>query len=468
MSLLAPLALFLLLATVVIVLLAALRSGPKRRDVGTLLIWERVAAVAQPRTQRRWSADLLLWLLLIGVALGAFGAARPAWITSGGQTSVAVFIERLQPGPAEPQLQDVLDRAKTELPNADLKFFMAGANELDEQQDIVSLRDGSTQATLAQFELLSADADARVLFLAAPMTPPSSLGVVLSRVSTPVADAVFELESSGDELVIRATGPDVVVTGASDVRSEVRDGVVVYTCRPVDEDVRITTSAGRELLLQRKPFVIGVGDDWTGDVHKALYEALGADGATGREPDAWLGSREQSPAIRINAGVEADLGATSLSLDPGHALFQDLPVESIDWLSAGRVLSPSESRRPLLSAVRDGEPVGDLVGLTGDGVVEFAGDPFTAAPISTAALLLDNALGVVLKQRPSERSMYELAGDSRLPTQRAAMAAPFKPQGNVAAADSGSRESTEFSSWLLVASGLLLATATILVSRRDK
>ncbi|MCA8937493.1 MAG: hypothetical protein KDB68_14955, partial [Planctomycetes bacterium] len=66
-----------------------------------------------------------------------------------------------------------------------------------------------------------------------------------------------------------------------------------------------------------------------------------------------------------------------------------------------------------------------------------------------------------------ERSMYELAGDSRLPTQRAAMAAPFKPQGNVAAADSGSRESTEFSSWLLVASGLLLVSATILVSRRD-
>lgn len=468
MSLLAPLSLLLLVATGLIVLLAAWRTGPKRRDVGTLLIWQRVAATIQPQTQRRWSADLLLWLLLIGVVLGAFGAARPAWLTGSERVTVAVYIERLQPGPIEPQLQGVLDRAKAEAPDADFKFFMPGASELSPPQDIISLRQTSIFATLAQFELLSADADARLLFLAAPTAPPSSLGVVLPRVTTPVAGTVFEIQPTGNEFVIRATGREVVVTGAENLRTDVRDEIVASRWQAVEDEVRITTPGGQDVLLQRKPLVVGVGEDWASDVHRALYEALGADDATGRDPAAWLGSREQSPGVRINAGVEADLRGTSLSLDPGHALFQDLPIESVDWLSAGRVLLPDPSRRPLLSAVRDGESIGDLVGLTGKGVVVFSGDPFTATPITTAALLLDNCLGVVLKQRPSERSSYEVVGETRLPTKRAALAAPFDPQGSLTAKLDGDSESLEFTSWLLVASGLLMLAATTFVLRRDK
>ena len=60
MNLLAAPALILLAAAAVLVALATMRRGPKRRDVGTLLIWQRIAEQAQAQKRSRRNFDWLL------------------------------------------------------------------------------------------------------------------------------------------------------------------------------------------------------------------------------------------------------------------------------------------------------------------------------------------------------------------------------------------------------------------------
>ncbi|MCA8911427.1 MAG: BatA domain-containing protein [Planctomycetes bacterium] len=470
MNLLAAPALILLAAAAVLVALATMRRGPKRRDVGTLLIWQRIAEQAQAQKRSRRNFDWLLWLLLGALIAGGIGAARPAWLKPSAQPRVAVFIERLQPGADEPGLEDAIERARKLAPDSELTFYLAGADELEEAGELKSLRPGAIQAELAQFAARSRDADGRVLLLCAPVNGATDLGVVVSRVNTASEGAVFEIRPEGDRVIVRETTPDRVQIFDARILSSRKDGRVrTWECKPVVDDVEVQLIGSDERIfkLKRRPFVIGVGEDWQGDAHGALYEALGADSADGGEPSAWLGNRDRTPAVRINLGARTDLSGAQLSYDPGHLLFHELPIESFDWLGEGRLLAPDESARPLVSAMRDGERLGDLVRLKAGGVLEFAGDPFTHAPVAAAALLLDNALGVVTGERPSERARYEPVGDWRLPSERAALAEPFEPQGELDLSTRNESEPLEFTTWLTLAAALLVLAATALLLRRE-
>jgi hypothetical protein len=126
------------------------------------------------------------------------------------------------------------------------------------------------------------------------------------------------------------------------------------------------------------------------------------------------------------------------------------------------VLEPDPSARVLMRAVRNGEPVGDLARLRGQ-VLEFAADPFSSAPVSLAALLLDNSIDVLTGIRPSERPGFEVV-EGRLPTERAAKAAPFEPAGGLDLSTARDAE-FEITSWLLLAGAVLLGAAAWTASR---
>ena len=455
MSLLELPALLLLVAAVVLIALAAFRPGPKRRDVGTLLIWRRVAAQGVKRSERRREFDPLLWLLLAATVLAAFAAARPAWMTPEPAPRIAVFIERLEPTGDELQLDEVFERAREEASGAELTFFMAG-----EADDIVSLNPGSIQAELAQFVTRTEDFDGRMMFLHAA-DDADKWGRVLPRLTMPPRDVMFELRNRGADITFRTLDMTAAAaTGAELIASNSDAGETVWSWRGTDNAVGFTLGA-RETRLEREPFVVGVGQDWTGEAHRALFEALGTDSADSGEPRVWLGSNDRKPALRINAGSPADLAGTTLAFDPGHPLFHDLPLENFDGLAVSRVLAPDAAARPLLSVARNGKPVGDLARLR-EGVLEFAGDPFSFAPVASAALLLDNAIGVVADVRPSERPGYRLTSPE-LPSRRAAQSAPFAPVGELDLS-SRSEAAAEFTSWLMLAAAALLTFAAWRVS----
>jgi hypothetical protein len=455
MNLLAWPALILLAAAVTLIALAAFRPGPKRKDVGTLLIWRRVTAQQVAHRERRRNFDPLLWLLLAAVVLGAFAAARPAWMTTDDTPRVAVYIERLEPAGAEPLLDEVMARAREAAPDAELTFFMSGADD-----EVVALNPGTFESELAQFIARSEDFDGRVMFLHAANDADTG-GRALPRVTFPRRDVVFALHSLGDKISFRTTGITAPsATGAELSSSDSTAGETIWSYRGTANDVSFSVGE-REIRLTREPYVVGVGEDWSGAPHRALFEALGTDSADQHEPRVWLGTKNREPALRINVGQPTDLTGMTLSFDPGHPLFHDLPLESFDWLAAGRLLAPDAGARSLLTARRTGEPVGDVVRLRGD-VLEFAGDPFSFAPIASAALLLDNAIGVVTGTRPSERPGYRLT-TAELPSRRAALSAPFAPVGEL---DLSSRReaAAEFTSWLMLVAAALLVVAAWRVS----
>jgi hypothetical protein len=452
MSLLAWPALFLLAAAAVLVALAAWSRGAKQREVGTLLIWRRVAQQATAPQRKRREYDPLFWLLLAAVAVGSVAAARPAWFTVAPQARVAVFLEST--GPGEPlELDDARARAQAAAPDAELTFFMAG-------QEITP---GSLRAELAQFEARARDYDGRILLL---NQPTDQAALVLPRVKKPREGVVFQLAGDRRELLVQSSaGGEVLLDGASLVSSSTQAGVTNWRFIPMALELVLSDAAGRR-VYRRKPFVVGVGDAWRGDAHTALLQALEPDATDGEPPVVWLGSLEQKPAVRVNIGAATDLSGASLSFDPQHPLFQDLPLQQFDWLAGGRLLAPEEGVQPLLSAVRDGVPVGDLARLRDGGrMLEFAGDPFSSAAVTDAALLLDNAIGVVAGTRPSERPGYEQAEGEPLPSRRQATAAPFEPRGKLDLSRH-SAEPMEFAGWLMSLAGLLLAAASVLAGRR--
>lgn len=451
MRLLAWPALLLLTAAAVLVALAAWSRGAKQREVGTLLIWRRVAQqVTAPRRKRR-EFDPLFWLLLAAVAVGSLAASRPAWFTAAPQARVAVYLEST--GPGEPlELDDARARAQAAAPDAELTFFMAG-------QEITP---GSLRAELAQFETRARDYDGRILLL---NQPSDEATLVLPRVGKARAGVVFKLAGDRRELLVQASaGGEVRLQGAGLASSSTREGVTTLRFEPTALEL-LLTDAGSRRVYRRKPFVVGTGESWNTEAHAALLQALEADPAEGAAPAVWLGSTEQKPAVRMNTGAPAELRGASLSFDPRHPLFHDLPLAQYDWLAGGRLLAPEEDVQPLLTAVVDGVPVGDLARLRDGGrVLEFAGDPFSAAAVADAALLLDNAIGVVAGTRPSERPGYELAEGDPLPTRGQATAAPFETQGKLDLSRR-SAEPVEFAGWLMALAGLLLAAAAVLAGR---
>lgn len=451
MSLLAWPALLLLTAAAVLVVLAAWSRGAKQRDVGTLLIWRRVAAQVTAPQRKRREFDPLFWLLLAAVALGSVAAARPAWFTAAPQARVAVFLEST--GPGEPlELDDARARAQAAAPDAELTFFTAG-------QEITP---GSLRAELAQFESRASEFDGRILLL---NQPSDEATLVLPRVSKAREGVVFKLAGDRRELLVQASaGGEVRLEGAKLASNSTREGVTTYRFEPTELELVLSDSTGKR-VFKRKPFVVGTGESWSTDAHAALLQALQADAAGGEPPAVWLGSSEQKPAVRLNTGAPAELSGATLSFDPQHPLFRDLPLAQYDWLAGGRLIAPEEGVQPLLTAVEDGVPVGDLARLRDGGrVLEFAGDPFSAAAVADAALLLDNAIGVVAGTRPSERPGYELVEGAPLPTRRQATAAPFESQGKLDLSRTGS-EPVEFAGWLMALAGLLLAAAAVLAGR---
>lgn len=448
-------ALILLLSAAVLVMLAAWRTGPRRREVGTLMIWRRVAGQPEARKQRRRDLDWLFWLLLAVVGVSAVGAARPAWLKPPDRPVVGVFVERGLGGH-----DNLRARVEAELGDARAAYFTPGD---DPPPGWRGLNPGTIESELAQFHARADGADAYLYVLnhAIEDLP----GRVLPRVDRAVEGVVFEIDSRGDELVVRHSGRGGVVIRDAEVLSSETSGRVT-TLRAASDAPRVEV-AGREThVLTRRPFVVGVGPSWSGDAHRALFSALRADSAETVRPAVWLGADERSPAVRIQRGVRVDLTGCELSFDPQHPLFHELPLASFDWRAMGRVMPREGAARPLVTALRDGEIIGNIVRLDGD-VIEFAGDPFRDAPIASAALLLDNAIGVVTGEQPSRRRTFEPVGVFELPTRRAATAEPFEPFGDAGYTLSTADEPVEFSTWLLLAGALLLLACVAVLTRRS-
>jgi hypothetical protein len=449
-------------AAAVLLWLAWRARNPRRRDVGTLWLWQQVATRQAEAARRTRRLDVLFYACLAAVLAGALGAARPALRGAIEPAPVAVFIERAGPPGAEPDLPAVLARARELAGDADVRFFISGDAPPTVAGDWTILRPGSFESELAQFELVAGDAP-RLLMLCLPEAAPHVHGRVEPRVDTPARGVVYDIRSRADLLYVRASAGPVPELDGATVVNVLEDGNEQWLELAAEADaVTLTDAAGHRHTLRRAPFVVGVGEDWTGPQHRALFRALGSD-ADGT-PEVWLGSRELQPAVRVNQGEAADLDDAGLAYDPGHALFADLPLEAFDWTSPGRVLPPADGRRALMTATLDGEPVGELIGLRG-GVLEFASDPFAEGPVSAAALLLDNAIGVLTGDPPTRRERYRL--ETSLPTHRAAHARPFEPRGELAVTP-GRRAPRPWAAavFILAALGALAAAAISFIEQR--
>lgn len=457
MNLLAWPALLLLLALPVLLLLALHSPRPREVVVGSLMLWQRVRTAMPPPRARRHKLEPLLWLLVAAALTGAFGAARPAVSHATPRERVAVFVEAL--GGANHAYADVRERAQAECPGAELEFWLPG--EPVAEFEATPLAAGTVESELAQFQTRAAGADGYLLFLCAPHQGAEAIGRVMPRLTVPRASVVYELWSEGEFVFARTSGAAPTVEGAQWLRSA--DGLHEY--QGTSPTVTLTDAEGFTRTLARSGLHIGIGQDWTGRQHAALLAALAPDPG---EPTVWLGAWEQRPALRILRGTPAELADAEFGWLPDHPLFSELPMASFDWRSSGRVLPPDRESRSLLTASVGGRMLGDVIRLSADGqVLEFAGDPFSEAPIEAAALLLDNALGVLTGVRPSSAPRYapESTGNNaalRLPSRRAAFAAPFAPIGQWRTVRP-QPEPTELSHWLLMLAATASAAAAVLL-----
>lgn len=463
MNLLTPAGLVLLAALPVLLWLALRPQRSRTLEVGTLLIWRRVAAVASAASRKSRRLDLLLWLALAASAVGALGAARPASVTTAPAPLVAVYVERLAASEDEPGLRQIVERAREAAPDAKLEFWVAGkGRELADGGAVHAINPGPVAAELAQFEAGTREASTRLMFLCAPDTGAVRAGRVLPRVTAFRQGVVFEVGSEGAEILVRSsTGPAPKAEGAILAGAESRGSEVLRRYNATAATVRL----GGDLVLERRALAVGVGADWTTPRHKALLAALSPD-IGGDKPEVWLGGSDQTPALRINRGKSAALDGCEITFDSQHPLFRELPLGSVE-LRGGRLLPREPGVRPLATATRGGEIAGDLAQLSDDGrVLSFAGDPFADSSVTAAALLLDNAIGVLVGERPSERPLYRLT-QGALPTRRQALAAPFNPEGELKlAARRG--EITEWAWWVLVAAALCSLAAVIAAWRTER
>lgn len=455
MSLLQPLALLLLAALGVLGWLAFLQRGAIRQDVGTLFIWRRVAALPQAR-RRKPRVDALLWLVGGALLVAAVGAARPVQaLEFAPEVVVAVYIERLSAphSATEPLLAEAGARAEAAAPGARLEFYFGGRLHEPRLPGVVrELAPGDIQEELAQFQQRSAGAQARMLLLCEPVAAASAMGLVLPRVTAQRQGVPYRLEVRGRKVLLHSSGmapPSVEGASLAGARFSGGNAVREYDAR--ESEVRIAALGIAPLVLRETPRRgLAVGGQWKSDVHRALLEALLANARFERSAGPELGLDTEAPRrLELLRGERADLSGVEVSFRAGHALFEELPLSSLDWLSGGRLLEPSEERVALVSALRGGQRLGDLVAVSLDQrVLTFAADPFADSHPAAAALLLDNALGVVLGERPSRQAHYAPVGELRLPSERAALAAPFEPGGNLAVEENTQRRSLELTSWL--------------------
>lgn len=426
MSLAAPLALLLLVALPLLVWLAFRARQPRELVVGTLLIWRRLAVPQASASQSRRRRDPLLYLLLAACAFAAWGAAQPMLEQPRPTPVLAVYVESL--GPGEPGLDRLIERAREVMPAARTRVWFSGDGAALEALGTVNqLHAGPVAAELAQFERASADSDARLLFVIEPSEQSLRLGLNLPRADAPRAGLIFQVHSEGRQLFVRMSeGPPPKVEGADLAGMGTRGREFVREYRARDALVRIA-GATQALELRANPIALGLGDDWRSQRHMDLVFALQPDGEAA--PMVWLGGDSRTPAVRIMQGTPAELGGAETRMDWRHPLFRELPLAGMDLARAGRVVQPAPGERALAVAWRGDVQLGALATLSADGrVLRFAGDPFSELSATTAALLLDNAIGVLTGTRPTERPAYVLSSGV-LPARRQAMAAPFEPQG---------------------------------------
>jgi hypothetical protein len=346
-----------------------------------------------------------------------------------------------------------------------LEFYMPLTQRpADAPDGLIMLAPGRIEAEIAQFEARTGHADARMLMLCQPLRAAERVGMVVNRLSSPATGVLYHAAVQEDVVVTRASGGgDLRAEGATLVGDAQAGGDMIRRYRVEGDSATLTDASGNAITVKRRPFLVGVGPDWNTQQHRALFAALRAESVDGSAPAAWLGSRDSEPAIRINAGTLVAPGEVEVSYAAAHPLFQDLPLGSFDWAAAGALLPPESGNRALVSAVRNGASEGDYVAYDEvRRVLYFAGDPFSAAPVADAALLLDNAVGVIIGERPSQRALYAIEGD--LPTERAAHATPFESQGSL---ESGNRqEPIEYATWLLALAACAALAATFLAARK--
>lgn len=464
MSLLEPWALALLLSLAVLAWLVFMQRGSRRVEVGTLFIWRKVAARPDAR-RRKARVEPLFWLCAGALVVAAVSAARPALIRADGAASVAVFIERLAGEGPEPDAAEVFERARAAAPSAQLRFFATAPTGLAAMDDSLTLlAPGAISEELAQFRARSREADAHLLFLCEPVE--SAPGLTLPRVLSLREGVLFALEVRGKRVFARSSGYEPPkVTGAALVAARTTNGETLREYEAAAEVVEISAPHSPTIKLDAVPPVnLKTGGRWNTDAHRALTAALVASGACREAEPAGVGLDAEAPArVELWRGKETALGGAHTSFDARHPLFSQLPMSAFDWTGDHRVLDPAPGETVLLAATRDGAVVGALITLSADGkTLRFAGDPFSRAPVAAAALLLDNALGTLTGERPSEAARYRVAG-GRLPSERAAFAAPFDPTGSLDVSSAGPGALSEWTSWLALAGALLALGAAWLV-----
>jgi len=464
MTLLTPLALLLLMALPVLLWLAFRPARAQVIDVGTLMLWRLVAAAVPATARKTRRLELLLWVLAAAVLLATMGAAGPAQASAPPVPVVAVYVERLGTSGPEPELESVRKRVQEQFSEAQLHWWFAGdASQLEDLGLVQAIAAGPPRAEQAQFLAASAGASLRVMFVAEPVADAPANSLVLPRVSSQRQGVVFEVRSEGETLFVRS-GPDQPpkVEGASLQGASARGAEVVRQYLARAGQVKVST-ATQSISLSRQALRVGLGANWAGARHQALLAALqpAMDGAT---PQVWLGTSDAAPAVGISQGQVQDLAGTQIQVDLQSPLFQDLPLASLNLVGQGRVLAPRKDWRALAVVLRDGRVVGDLAALSPDGrVLEFANDPFVDSGLAAAALLLDNAIGLVTGTRASGHQLYQRMGDV-LPTRRQALAAPFEARGS-AEFTPGQAATQSFASWPLLLAALCSLAAAGLVAR---
>jgi hypothetical protein len=457
-------ALGLLAALIVLALLVFLQRGAKKLRVGTLFIWRRVAATQDAR-KRKARLEPVLWLCAAALVVAALASARPALAQAGRGPVVAVFIERLAPGTgSEPDAAELAGRVQDATDGAELRFFATektGAAEIDDK--LTQLAPGNIADELAQFRARSHDADGRVVLLCEPDAAVAEWAQVWPRSLNRRDGVIFGLNLRGKRIFVRSSGfggPEF--KGARLVAARSSNGETTREYEATAADVEFTAAGAPTIRLKEAaPVALVSGGKWSSDAHKALSSALLANSNYLQAERGQVGLDAEAPLrIEILRGTVADLAGASAGFDSQHALFAQLPLSAFDWLADARVLEVEEGDRVLLSAVKDGRQVGALIALSGDGkVLRFAGDPFARAPVAAAALLLDNALGVITGERPSEGARLKVISGGELPSERAAFAAPFDPQGSLDMSTSGTESLNELTPWLALAGALLALVA---------
>lgn len=407
MNFIAAPALVMLAALPILVWLSMARRSPKQRDVGTLFIWRKVTSNVDVSTSKRRWFDVLFWLLIASVVVGAISAARPASSDVPDSKKLAVFIERVFDTGHEPQLEYIAKQVAEISDDAEVTFFVRGIladNALHEIGKIHELKGGSSRAALSAYTALSREYDGHLLFVLHDI---NSEWHKQPRLQSPLTDLITGVFPNENRIVIRYLGKMPEVKGAAII--ERRTGAIVIT--PDGHNIDLA-SGKQQISITRKPFGVGVGEGWHTRQHRALFAALQVDANT--IPEVWLGA-EQNPAVRITQGKATDLIDVEVHIDPAHRLFAELPLYRLDWLAEGKLMQAEHNVVPLVRVTRGGKVLGDIVRKKGD-VVEFAGDPFSMWPIELSALLLDNLIETLTGRRPSERKIWGLTQPSTLPS----------------------------------------------------